>query len=460
MNVLLAIPLLLVGPVAAPVSGEVPAGMISFEVRQIDCEAISWREAYQTRLHFGGHRAGCSAWVAELETLTEMSRQFTSAPLAEVVDAPAVVASFGMPAIIGTCSTRHFVVHAELPESTPATPGESPGPRPVIVPVDDGSQLRLVGLPQPEGMLLKVEVMDTRVVAVHEVETTATIGKEDQANFRVQIPEVTHREMGGEWLLPSAHGLVLSLGVKSDNSGDGQPQLRERLLLISMRTAEDSAEVSPDPGVRQVTQESVSAGPPGMAPTPTQVAQAPHSSTADALRVTIQPGQVPSALAATPWGLLPIVPVEIVTANAVEVARPGNPEPMPLPALPSRTLPPAIGTDGQLVDPRTDKDRAAERTDYRPYVGGQPVPSPQVTVPPPSAQVDEGYAVSTNSKLLNENRPITEESSANEPKRDTSTVTVRFSLNLARGFTVDVDLGKRAEADQQTADAVEPPIRR
>ncbi|WP_169976613.1 hypothetical protein [Tautonia rosea] len=461
MNVLLALPLLLVGVVNPPASGEIPAGLVSFDVRLVDCDAVGWREEYQTKLQFGGHRAGCSAWVTKLETLSEMSRQFAVSPQAKVVIAPEVVAFLGTPAIIGTSVTRHFVVHAELTESTPAILGEAAGPRPIVVPVDDGAHIRLVGLPRPVGMVLQVEVMDTRIAAVHEVETSASIGEGDRANVRVQIPEVTHREMGGEWLLPSAHGLVLSLGVKSEHTNEGQPQIRERLLLISMEAADPSPEVHlADPGVRPVKQERISVAPPAPTPAFTQTFQEPHTPPIDAIQVPVQPGQIPSALAATPWGLLPIVPVEFVNPNAVEVLRAGNPEPMPLPTLPSRTLPPAIGTDGRLVDPRTDKDREAERTEFTPYVDGQPVPSPQVTLPPPTLPVDERDTVRTDLKTAKENQQTSQTPSITEPKRDVSAVTVRFSLNLARGLTVDVDLEKTPESAHQTANSGEPPVRR
>jgi hypothetical protein len=437
--------------------------MISFEVRLIDCEAISWRESYQSQLHYGGHRAGCSAWVAGLETLNELSDRFSSDPLAKVVNAPAVVASPGDPALIGTCTTRHFVVHAEPSATAPAAPDEGPGPRPVVVPVDDGSQIRLIGTPQPEGMVLKVEVMDTRIAAVHEVETIATVAGQDDAVVKIQMPEVTHREMGGEWLLPADHGLVLSLGVTSQTSSDGKPSVRERLLLITTKTAGTSPEGHPsDPAIRQVHQEQEqdSVTPSVPIPASTPAVPEPRSDRPEALQVVVQPGQVPSALAATPWGLLPIVPVEVVTGSPVEGLPSTNPEPMPLPALPSRTLPAAIGTDGQLVDPRTEEDRNAERTHYTPYVDGQPVPSPQVTIPPPAASVDQKRLVRVNPEQATDSSPISEDSVSPEPKRDVSAVTVRFSLNLARGFTVDVDLGKTPEVGSATADAEEPPVRR
>ncbi|MEW4567916.1 hypothetical protein AB1L88_08625 [Tautonia sp. JC769] len=437
--------------------------MISFEVRLVECEAIGWREAYQGRLHYGGHRAGSSAWVAEHETLNELSRRFADDPLAKVVIAPAVIASPGDPALVGTCTTRHFVVHAEPSEVASGSPDETTGgPRPVVVPVDDGSQIRLIGTPGPEGLSLKVEVMDTRISAVHEVETIATVAGKDEAVVRVQMPEVTHREMGGEWHMPADHGLVLSLGVTSEPSAVGKPSIRERLLLIASKTSESFHEPTPsDAAVRQVSQESEeekeSVAPPAALPATNPVVAALPSPAPGALQVVVHPGQVPSALAETPWGLLPIVPVEVVTNLPAGRLPSANPEPMPLPALPSRTLPAAIGTDGQLVDPRTEEDRNAERTDFTPYVDGQPVPSPQVTIPPPSASAEENTFARGDAKAAENASPASVDP---DSKRDVSAVTVRFSLNLARGLTVDVDLEKSPEADYESADAGEPPVRR
>ncbi|QDV33643.1 hypothetical protein [Tautonia plasticadhaerens] len=467
MKALLALSLpMLLGPEAPPAGEAASPGMIRYEIRLVDCEALGWREDFQPRLRFGGHRAGSSAWVADEATLAELADRFSEAEDARVVSAPKVTAFAGNPATIGTCSTRHFVVHAEPGESAGGEPDPT-SPKPVVAPVDDGSQIHLVGQPGPEGVHLKVDVIDSRIAAVHVVESgTAAPG----STVQFQVPEVTRREMGGEWLVPEGHGLVLSMGVESSAVGDGTQSVRERLLLISPEvlgraparpevdprlTRASSPEVPPNPGV------------PDLVPSPPIAVGVSGPTTPRIMRA----GAVPTALAATPWGLLPIVPIEydaatIAPGAPMVVATPAPAPPpapeavpapaMPLPKLPTRTLPPAIDTDGRAVDPRTDRDREAERTEYAPFVDGKPVASPQVTVPVPGPVTVEsqyeGVATPTRPARTGDLERTSAERTTPPAKTDRKMIKVRLSLGLARGLSVDVDLG----ADPDSTGA-EPP---
>jgi hypothetical protein len=450
MMALLAIPLLLV-PEAPPSAGEVPAGMISFELRLVDCEAIGWREQFQTRLRFGGHRAGCSAWVADESTMAELLHRFTTSGDSKLLTAPKVTAHAGSPAEIGTSTTRHFVVHAE-PVEGDAQGVSSPMPRPVVAPVDDGSRIQLVGEPGAEGMRVKLDIKDSRISRVHVIESEAV---EPGSRVKFQVPEVTFRELGGSWVVPEDHALILSLGVDSSTDDHGTSSVRERLLILSTKV------IGPSPALPEVDSRLTKASrvqqPVQILPPPTDELPVPGGLIGPSTPRAMRTGSVPTALAATPWGLLPILPLEF-DANTVEpgspliarsprVAPAPIPAPaMPLPTLPSRNLPPAIDTDGQAVDPRTDTDLAAEKTDYAPFVDGKPVASPQVTVPVPHDSAEASrpeHVVATGSSPIG--------STTDPIKSDSKMIRVRFSLGLTRGLSVDVDLGAAPETDAPAA---------
>ncbi|RUL88474.1 hypothetical protein [Tautonia sociabilis] len=444
MIALLALPLLLdaQGP---PASGDLPPGVIAFQLRLVDCETLSWRSQFQPRLKFGGHRAGSSAWIADEATMTSLTDHFTSSDDCQVVAAPKVLANPGDPAIIGTSTTRHFVVHAEPADAGPnaetkdASP-ETDGailPRPVVAPIDDGAQVRLVGRPESQGMHLQVQVIDSRVAAVHVIEAPAEAGG---GVIKVQVPEVSRREMGGEWLVPKEHGLILSLGVESAPAQDGKSAVRERLLLISPSMT-GGLPSKPAVDARITRAQSIPKAavvvPSPLPPTAQPAVPLPTtavSPTAPAL--VVRTSGVPTALAATPWGLLPIFPVEVVPSDpaVVGVSAPAIPAPA-LPALPSRNLPRAIDREGRAVDPRTEKDREAEQTDSSPFVDGEPVPSPQVTTPQ-SASSDRP---SPGPDLAV--RPTSAEAPSPAPEEPRSVFKVRLSFGLSRGLSVDVDLG-------------------
>jgi hypothetical protein len=434
MMALLAIPLLLV-PEAPPAAGAVPAGMISFELRLVDCEAIGWREQFQPRLRFGGHRAGCSAWVADETTMAELLERFTGSADSRFVAVPRVTANAGSPAEIGTSTTRHFVVHAEPVEEI-AQGVASPMPRPVVAPVDDGSRIQLVGEPDSQGIRVKLDIKDSRISRVHVIESEAG---EEGSKVKFQVPEVTFREMGGSWVVPDGHGLILSMGVNSSTDDDGASSVRERLLILSTEVIGHSpAKPEVDSKLTKASDVQESAQ---ILPAPPAVPPAPVGLIGPATPRVMRAGSVPTAMAATPWGLLPILPVEFepgaIEPKADRIARGPIPAPaMPLPTLPSRNLPPAIDTDGRAVDPRTEKDLDAEKTEYAPFVDGKPVASPQVTVPIPDASAEgiepEGVVVTGSSPA---------EPTTSPTKVDSKMIRVRLSIGLARGLSVDVDLG-------------------
>lgn len=457
MKALLALVLpLLLGPEAPPADEGASAGMICYRIRLVDCEALGWREDFQPRLRFGGHRAGSSAWVADEGTLHELTDHLTAAEDARVVSAPKVTAFAGSSATIGACSTRHFVVHAEPGETSEGEP-DPRAPKPVVAQVDDGSQIHLIGRPGPEGVHLKVDVIDSRISAVHVVESgTTTPG----TTIQFQVPEVSRCEMGGEWLVPRGHGLVLSMGVESMADDEGERSVRERLLLIS---AEALGEASEQPEVDpRLTRATRSEAPPAPeVPRPVLSPSTPVGLSGPTTPRVMRAGAAPTALATTPWGLLPIVPVEYgdVASDAVVPVVVSAPAPapvpassvvpspaMPLPELPTRTLPPAIDTAGRAVDPRTEKDLEAERTEYAPFVDGRPVASPQVTAPVFAPLKGESQYEGVSSPPLSApaeglgHTPV--DGATAGAKTDRKMVKVRLSLGLTRGLSIDVDLGE------------------
>jgi hypothetical protein len=130
--------------------------------------------------------------------------------------------------------------------------------------------------------------LSTKVCSEHECcdEEPAVAGCVGKIASRIEVPELAHVSIGGEWLIPSGGALVLSLGVQTTADSEGKAVVSERLLVIEARAPGDT------PLEKAAFEESL-------------------------------PEVLPSRLTAEPVGV-----------------------PMPMPAMPSRCLPQALDADG------------------------------------------------------------------------------------------------------------------
>ena len=87
-----------------------------------------------------------------------------------------------------------------------------------------------------------------------------TVGKtEPKVNLQVQIPEVSHAKVDGEWLIPRDGILLVSLGVDTVADDRGKAVVRERIAVLEVAPA------SPGPAL---TQPHLEGGRPWPAPSP------------------------------------------------------------------------------------------------------------------------------------------------------------------------------------------------
>ena len=170
----------------------------------------------------------------------------------------------------------------------------------------------MTGRKLDQGVLACVVLDESRVAAVHQVALSENVGAKaccasdaapacGKIASRIEIPEVVHAAVGGEWLIPNDGVLVLSLGVQTTADAAGRAVVAERLVLI-----EASA-----PGDDDVVQAALS----------------------------------------------PPLP-DVVSRREAAAAAAGIP--MPMPAMPDRSLPQALNAEGQPMPlPPLPEDRAA-----------------------------------------------------------------------------------------------------
>jgi hypothetical protein len=140
---------------------------------------------------------------------------------------------------------------------------------------------------------------------------------------QIQIPEIAHAGVAGEWLIPRDEFLVVGFGPHTIADQDGKAVVRERLAVIS---AEDVAGVAAHQGGATEL----------LAPRP------------------------PAALRVPQTAIAP---------------------PMPIPAIPSRSIPQGIHADGTPAPlPPLPED---EKADHTSSDSSEPLPSPQIKKPRP-----------------------------------------------------------------------------
>lgn len=221
---------------------------------------------------------------------------------------------------------------------------------------------------------------------------------------RIQIPEIGRAQAAGEWLIPEDGVLIVGFGPHTVADAEGRAVVRERLAIITAEVVDDdAAEVADDEPADQVQVED--AGEP----------EPPHHSPA-----TDEPDPAAPRFE-------PALPVPPRTATAI-------------PALPSRTLPQGIHSDGRPAPlPPLPEEEEAELPAPAPEKDeDKPLPSPQSQrkpIPPPEPIAPASASDSESAA----DAPAADE--AKEPKADEPAETTKEAPS-ARGKTVDPDVGR------------------
>jgi len=179
------------------------------------------------------------------------------------------------------------------------------------------------------------------------------------AAVAVEVPEISKQEVVGEWLIPRGESLLVSFGVHTVAGKDGKAVVKERLATL------DAEELT---GASAVQKASAAAT---YYPVPKPVA--------------------PSAVRLFERLALPPAP----RGDALKI-------PMPMPVVPSRTIPQGIHADGTKAElPPLPPDEAQEPASE----SSEPLPSPQKKKPQAQPRAPSDSA--TDKAALAPPRPAT-----------------------------------------------------
>jgi hypothetical protein len=382
---------------------------LTYEVRVIKIKGLEWRGDFFARLQPVSHQGPATIWTASRATAEQLAEKDPDARKAtHAMATPRAVVHLTSRALRMVPSGVNRLADGPFDHATQVAY------TPHYEPIHAGWALSLTGRKLDQGVLVCMVLENTDVTAVHHVNVTESMAaksccekgagcaeKAETVGSRIDVPEVAHAEIAGEWLIPNDGALVVSLGVQTTTDEAGKAVTVERLALVEAHPAAEC----------EVRQASLSVPPPGLLPRPA-VHLAPGAEAAMAVVGRIAtavpvPLPVPLPVPVTPPQPIPAPGDGAVTLPEVADVPPPAPLtgqlPMPMPAMPSRSLPLAVGADGA---PQTLPPLPEEVSPPASLPGSsEPCASPQRRTPKPPdgtgvdpSSTTAGYAPETKEK--------------------------------------------------------------
>jgi hypothetical protein len=387
-------------------------------VRVVEMRGLGWRADLHADLTPVARQNGATVWLAP----KEKAETVLGASGREIFH-PRPTNGREIPATIRTALRVPYVAHLERVADGPVGQATAVAYKPQIDYVDETLSVAAHCRAMDQGTLAEVAIDETRLASLTTYTISETVQPKDPKfepatlKAQIQVPEVVRGEVEGEWLIPHGHVLLVGLGVHDATLPGGKSEPRERVAVIEPIAARATLPVAADPGATaarfdfklmpiaarpaapvspmpldaaacpaRFDSRFVAAASP--APSPIAVAghwtpSAPSGATPIVLNappgspvmIVVQPAAPPTfesaprvafAVPAPPAPVAPLIyPVRNATARAFLPA----PAVVPVPALPSRSLPTPINAQGEVVPlpplpeepaPEADLDSSAE----------------------------------------------------------------------------------------------------
>ena len=197
-----------------------------------------WRETLYSQLRPVARRGTATVWTADRDAFVPLNGRAVS-----VVQAPQVIARSGGMAHLSMKKTRKVATDLTRHADGPFDHATRVAYTPEYEDLREGFHATVTGRKLDQGVLARVVLDDSRVVAVHQVTLTEAIEAKgpsveaSKAAPRIEVPEVVRGSVEGEWLIPNDEVLVLSLGTFTTADASGKAVVRERLAILEANPA-------------------------------------------------------------------------------------------------------------------------------------------------------------------------------------------------------------------------------
>ncbi len=234
----LALTLTLIGAGGAANGEDAP---IAYHIRFLEMDGPGWRETLYSQLRPVARRGTATVWTADRDALVPLNGRALS-----VVQCPQVTARSGSVAHLSMKKTRKIVTDLTRHADGPIDHATSVAYTPEYEDIREGFQATVTGRKLDQGVLARVVLDDSRIVAVHQVTLTEAVEAKGHSveaikaaprmAVPIQVPEVVRGSVEGEWLIPTDEVLVMSLGTFTTADAGGKAVVRERLVLLDAKS--------------------------------------------------------------------------------------------------------------------------------------------------------------------------------------------------------------------------------
>jgi len=241
--------------------------MVAFEIRDIRVSSPEWRGKLIVRMQPVSRQEGAAVWSLDPASFNELVKLCEADPRNNVVQAPKMTARVGDPARMTSEETHQYVAAVKRVADGPPNRSTRLAFEPQLDKVHNGVRVNILSSQlKGQNLFARVVIDENRLVAMHTVKYTETVQPKPGAdpevarasflerlnpnhgsraaamNATIQVPEVDSRRVEGEWLIPSAGALLVSLGPRAlHERGFQQNGYEEHLIAITARPVAEPA---------------------------------------------------------------------------------------------------------------------------------------------------------------------------------------------------------------------------
>jgi len=237
---------------------------VAFEIRDIRVSSPEWRGKLFVRMQPVTRQEGSAVWSLDPAGFKELVELCQADPRSNIVQAPMMTARVGDPARMTSEETHQYVAAVKRVADGPPNRSTRLAFEPQLDKVHSGVRVNILSSQlKGQNLFARVVIDENRLVAMHTVKYTETVQPKPGAdpevtkasflerlnpnhgphaaaiNATIQVPEVDSRRVEGEWLIPSAGALLISLGPRAlHERGFQQFQQKgyeEHLIAITAR---------------------------------------------------------------------------------------------------------------------------------------------------------------------------------------------------------------------------------
>jgi hypothetical protein len=243
--------MVLLGTPDAAAASEIPVG---YEVRVVEMKGLEWRGEVYSDLKPVARQRGASVWLAPRAAVSKLLGQ-----AAREVYTPKPATGRDVPADIRTTLCYPYVAYLERRADGAFGNATAVGYLPHIEQVEESLTVGVSCRKSETGVRTEVSIEETRLAMLTSYEIGELVQPSEpspsaeatEIKAPIQVPEIIHGEVKGEWYIPEDHVLVVGLGIHTTQDRRGKSSILERVAIIDPKAAPASAAPTRDPAAGQ-----------------------------------------------------------------------------------------------------------------------------------------------------------------------------------------------------------------